>query len=236
MDIIRYSDHYLARYTDPPTIEVDATLVDISHGPTGSELRFRGVEVAPIQARDDALAQDIVTRNSAWFPDNGMSDTEVRALLRPSIGAAGALTCTCKIADALHIIRDGCEIDFADVRPESLPSRVRVSLANIGARIRADAATGVWEPRWINMTPILGIVYGGGEDETAEPPEDACADAEDALRELVDGVAARARAVANQAINEANAMDELLRSLPALRGTAEWGARVEELQAASYDS
>ena len=231
MDIIRYSDHYLARYADPPTVEVDAVLVDIAHGPHGSDLRFRGIDAAAVQARDDALAEDIVSRNAAWFPDNGMSDAEVRALLRPSLGAAGAMTCTCRVADVLHVMRDGCEIDFANVREEALPARVRVSLANIGARIRADTATGVWEPRWINLTPLAGVVFGGEDDDDAGvPPENACADAEEALREIVDEASARARATANRALAEAAAMDELLRSLPALRGTAEWRARVDELQ------
>ena len=230
ISLIRYSDHYYARYDAPPSLEVDAVLASIAHGPEGSDVMLRSVESEPVESRDQAMAADLVAGNPAWFPDNGMSDGDVRALLTPSLGAGGWLSVACRAADAVCVFRDGRATDFGEVRSDALPARVRVGLVNPGVRIRHESAQAVWELRWLNLTPMQGIELRDDDEDalTTEPPDEACADAEDELASRVEALVSRARARAARVLDDAQSLRDLTEGLTALRGSAVWRARVDE--------
>jgi len=235
MDLIKYSDHYFARYVDPQDVEVDALLVALSHSATGTEVRLRAVDTAPIESRDGAMASDLVAGNASWFPDNGLSDAEVRARLTPSTGVGGAMVVVARAADKVTVFREGRTVDFGDVRVAGGHVRVRVRLVNVGVRIYAEQARGVWELRWLNLTPMRLVVPRDDFDD-ADPPEEVCRACEVDLRARVGATLARVRAEAERACAEALARVDAVNALPALRGTAEWRARVEELEEADADN
>lgn len=228
ISLIRYSDHYYARYDAPPSVEVDAVLSSIAHRPHGSDAMLRAVEPDAIEERDAAMAEDLVAGNAEWFPDNGMSDADVRALLTASLGAGGTLAAACPAADAVTVFRDGRAADFGDVRADA-PTRVRVGITNVGVRIRPDSARAIWELRWLNLTPIQGIDFGAEDEDAPEPPDEACADAEEELCTRVAAMASRARARAARIVDDAEAVRELADGLAALRGGAAWRARLAEV-------
>lgn len=231
MDLIRYSDHYFARYAAPVDVEVDALLVSLAHSASGTDVRLRAVEPAPVEARDAAMASDIVAGNAGWFPDNGMSDADVRALLSPTLGVGNAMVATVRIADAVTVFRDGRTLDFGDVRLTGAHVRVRARLANIGVRIYPDHARGVWELRWLNLTPLRMIAQDADLDD-ADPPEEVCVTCESELKVRAGAAQERARARAERMCADAADLVDAVEALAEVRGTAEWRARVEELTSA----
>ena len=232
MDLIRYSDHYFARYAQPTEVEVDALLVSLAHSAGGTEVRLRSVEPVPLAERDVAMADDLVAGNAAWFPDNGLSDADVRARLSPTLGAGDAMAASVRFSDAVTVFRDGRSVDFGDVRP--MPGqRVRARLANVGVRIHPDQARGAFELRWLNLTPMRMLQPDvDAEADEDDPPEEVCVAFEDELRARASAALDRACAAAARLRDDADELVAAVEALPDIRGTAEWRARADELVAA----